>query len=277
MPTNRLILLTGSTDGSGSLSASLLSSTGLSSTLLSNLGSYSSFVSLPSLRDGTGFTQGNSLFVLQNAPGATAPGASQLYLTNGLDLSQPGFSFRAEGAFRTAWTVQADDPVFWNGKLYFTAATSGFAAGQTPGARELYSWDPSYSTANNIFGNGGSLNNLDTGVVTQYGSLPTGLTVVNGKLLFAGDQGFPVGRELYSFDGVRTALVRDLDNYSFEPPPAKPAWREHLEGISQALTLLSPFKLLGPIGLLSNFIPDPYNPFNIFSKINLGINTFLAV
>lgn len=216
---NALLLFQTEDLGSGSRRLNLIRSDGAIDEFLATIGTYASNVALPDIRDFVtrpGFAGARTLFTVQQ-PGLDQRGLpiTHLWETDGTPsgtrlLNIPGIDQA---------TASIDEVTVFGGRLAFVAT-------QADGGRELHIWDG--------FGTPRAFNISPT---PGFGSNPSDLTVFNGNLFFAATGEFPVGREIYRFDGQNVALLKDVWNWSYEPE-TKEWWEEVLQYVGIALALI---------------------------------------
>jgi ELWxxDGT repeat protein len=87
------------------------------------------------------------------------------------------------------------------------------------------------------------------------GAYPTSFVKVGDKLLFSADGGFPVGRELYAWDGTNASLVTDLKPFAYDKPADPNEWAVMAVRLFQtALVLISSMPATGPSTLGSTLL-----------------------
>jgi ELWxxDGT repeat protein len=217
---NAIILTQVVPGADGSQTVRLIRTDGVTTAILAELGTYAAGAELPEVRDFTaqpGFDGARTLFIVQR-PGLNANGqiATELWVTDG----------RPEG------TQLLDMPDFIEASANIDGITAlgdslAFVATMPDGGRELHIWNGA-----------GAPVAYDITPEPGFGSSPSALTVKDGQLYFAANGGWPIGRELYRFDGNSVSLVRDVWDFSYAPPPDKEWWEEVISIVSVVMAVV---------------------------------------
>jgi serralysin len=234
---------------------------GVNSAVLRDLGTVGLTAMLPQVREVmTNPVDGRLLFVVEAPPSGGSFGDRTIYTANGLGggstiFSLPGF----DNAGRDAGDLR-----IINNTLIFTAYSEqvrapGSPAGSTSfiqGARELWAFDLSNPLA--------LPRQITSNPADDEGFLPTGLVRVGNSMLFAGDAGFPTGRELWGWDPVGgLRLVKDFNDFAYDKPADPDTLFYVLRAVQDAFAIAGIFgfdrAISGPLGIAYSAINKAVN------------------